>query len=247
MVSIGIQRRCPGLRLLFEFAIAVAVLIVPAFAQNTTNEFSQSTVDCPSNIDIRGYTAIKAMNTDMADELDKIRDGQKSREPYIFVLCPETTFDMSKGSLKPILSGSVFTCGTMGDPTLQCNFGGGSNQVVVDDPVNATNYKLRMISFVGVTFSGFDRSAISGNASNVTTVDLTKSNFEVSCSINWSVILMYRMLKITSMLVMKYRALIPCLPFYNEKAVNNLLKCKYQIARSPVPQVGLCSRTLAVS
>jgi hypothetical protein len=150
-------------------------------AQNTTaGVFSMSTVACPGDSTIRGYTTIAAMNRDMRTELNAIRGGASSREPYIFVLCPNTMFDASDETLRPLLSGSVFTCGTTGNPNLNCDISGGSNQVVIDNPVNVTGYRLSMVSFVGVTFTGFENSAISGNASDTTTVDLTKSNFEVS-------------------------------------------------------------------
>ncbi len=156
---------------------------VPVLAQVSTDDiFVQSTVACPAG-NISGYTTIEAMNSDMEIELNKLRGGTPPREPYMFLLCPETTFDASNVSLTPLLPGAVFICGTMGDPVSGCDFAGGSNQVLVEDPVNITDFELGMISFIGVTFTGFENSAISGNGSN-TTVALIRSNFEVREQLN---------------------------------------------------------------
>ena len=152
---------------------------IPACAQDATDIFEQSTVVCPNGGDVNGYTTIEAMNSDMILELDKIRAGKPSEEPYIFVLCPDTDFDASAVALTPLLSGAVFSCGTMGDPSSACSFVGGANQVLIEDSASVPNYELQMVSFIGVTFTGFKNAAISGNAGSNTTVDLYRSNFEV--------------------------------------------------------------------
>ena len=68
------------------------------------------------------------------------------------------------------------------DPANGCQFSNGENLVVIEDPVNVTDYDTLTVSFVGVTFTGFDGAAISGNAGASATVQLFNSNFEVSSS-----------------------------------------------------------------
>lgn len=157
---------------------------VPAVAQAATIDvFVQSgVVSCPGG-NLTGYITIEAMNKDMEEELDNIRGGSPPREPYFFLLCPRTTFDLTSVALTPLLSGSVFSCGTMGDPTLGCKFDGGNNQVLIENPVNVTDYKLQLISFVGVTFTGFTNAAFSGNAGSATTLDIYNSSFAVSARV----------------------------------------------------------------
>jgi hypothetical protein len=169
------------------YAIVVSFLVFEVFIRvptvvgqdNDDVAFVQTITPCPSGNNISGYVTIEAMNNDMINELDNIRSGRPAQEPYIFVLCPDTVFNASVDALKPVLNGVVFTCGIMGDPALRCDVVGGANQVIIDNPVNITNYSLQTISFLGITFLGFTNSAISGAAGSATTIDLYRSNFDV--------------------------------------------------------------------
>jgi hypothetical protein len=163
---------------LLIYSILTAAMQAPADAQ--PNTFEQSIVACPSGGGVNGYTTIEAMNKDMETELKKIRAGKSPQSPYVFVLCPGTNFNASAVALTPLLSGAVFTCGIMGNPSSNCDFVGGANQVLINEPVNVTNYKLQMVSFKGITFTGFTNAAIMGNAGSNTSVALSRSNFEVS-------------------------------------------------------------------
>lgn len=163
---------------IFWLLILSATLHLKALAQDAG--FEQSVVECPGGDGTMGYIDISSINSDMKAELDRILAGAPSREPYIFSLCPSATFDASDEPLMPILSGSVFYCGT-GDPgSARCDFIGGETQVLIDGLSDSPNHELQTVSFVGVTFKGFSEAAISGSAGSNTTVDLVYSSFEVS-------------------------------------------------------------------
>lgn len=157
--------------------LLIYILLASAYAQ--TNTFQQSTVGCPSGGGVTGYTTIQAMNNDMTTELNKIKAGKSPQPPYVFVVCPSTNVDASAVTLMPTLSGAVFTCGIEGNLSSNCFFVGGANQVLIDNPVNISNYKLSMVNFMGITFTGFTNAAITGNAGSNTTVTLSHVNFEV--------------------------------------------------------------------
>jgi hypothetical protein len=160
--------------------------IATVWAQ-TTGAFVQTVAPCPSDANITGYVNIADMNDDMVVELDQIRNGRAPQPPYVFLLCPETQFDATTQPLQPILNGAVFMCGMEGDPALNCRFMGGADQVVVDDPENVPQrYMLESISFMGLTFTGFNNSAISGTATAPTTISLYQCNFDVSATDGWN-------------------------------------------------------------
>jgi hypothetical protein len=163
---------------LLTYVLLVATLRVSGIlAQN--DRFIQTVVSCGGNtttMNITGYVTIEQINLDMKVEFEQIRSGRPSQEPYIFVLCPNTVFDLSIVPLQPILSGSVFTCGIMGNVALNCEFRGGSDQIVLDAS-NLTNYNVLSVNFIGITHTGFANSVLSGTANAVTTVDITRSAF----------------------------------------------------------------------
>jgi hypothetical protein len=160
--------------------IVVAALLQTVAAQN--NNFVQNLVPCGSNTtasrNFTGYVTIEAMNVDMQSELDQIRNGRPSQEPYIFVLCPDIVFDLSIEPLRPLLSGSVFTCGLMGNVSLGCEFRGGTDQIIIDATTNITNYNLLSVNLIGITHTAFTNSVLSGTATSSTTVDVSSSSFQ---------------------------------------------------------------------
>jgi hypothetical protein len=147
----------------------------------TTGPFVQTVIPCPSDANLTGYVNITDMNYDMMVELEQIRSGRAAQPPYVFLLCPATVFDATPQPLQPRLSGAVFTCGLEGDPAAQCRFTGGADQIRIEAPENVpSEYRLETISFMGLTFTGFNNSAITGTAAAPTTVRLDQCNFEVS-------------------------------------------------------------------
>jgi len=159
--------------------VLVAASFFRASAQGDVG-FGQSTVACPNAPGLTGYNTLEALNSDMSAELEKIRLGEPAQEPYMFELCPNTIFDASAFPLIPLLSGSVFMCGSAAAPGTSCDFVGGQTQVLIEDPVNTPGYELAMVSFVGVSFLGFEGAAISGSAGSNTTVDFLNTLFAVS-------------------------------------------------------------------
>ena len=163
-------------------AAALQQILLTGTVRAQSNSFVQTTVPCGGNTTMErnssGYVTIEAMNLDMQVELEQIRNGRPSLEPYIFVLCPDVVFDLSIEPLRPLLSGSVFTCGLMGNISLGCEFNGGTDQIILDDiGKNITNYNLLSVSFIGITHTGFTSSVFSGTATSATTIDITQSLF----------------------------------------------------------------------
>jgi len=145
--------------------------------------FGTSVAACPNAPGVVGYGTLDALNVDMTAELEKIQAGEPAQEPYMFELCPNTVFDTSVAPLVPLLSGSVFSCGSAAVPGTSCDFMGGQTQVLIEDPIDVPGYELDMVSIVGISFLGFTGSAISGGAGSNTTVDVINARFAVSMTI----------------------------------------------------------------
>ena len=171
-----------GFAFVLWLTIALTRSNIAVSAQGTRPNFVQSIVPCPNSPggNVSGYVTIEDMNKDMRQELDIIRMGNGDLAPYIFVLCPDTLFNVTTEPLLPLLSGAVFTCGLEGDPALNCLFVGGADQIVIENPADdVPNYNLESISFMGITFTSFTNAAITGTATVPTTVGLYNCNFDV--------------------------------------------------------------------
>lgn len=137
---------------------------------------------CPTDPSIIGYTSIADINQDQYDELARITAGSsKASPPYSFVLCPNTEFDTTAQTLKIVLSGSVFSCGseTAANSELSCSLKGGAQQVYVTDSTTP-NYELSSATIVGVTFENFNGTSIDVLATEkltLTLVDVIWKNF----------------------------------------------------------------------
>lgn len=148
---------------------------------NDSLTFEQTVNECPSSTNTVGYTSLDAINLDMENEFVYLKNGGESRAPYVFVLCPNTTYDASATSLLPMLSDSVIICGYNGNVRDDCILSGGEIQVVVNDHSTdiTTKKAINDIRFIGITFSNFTNSALSGNASFETSVKIIGARFQV--------------------------------------------------------------------
>ena len=164
-----------------SWRILLGLIVAASIDQMDAQGVGTSVEPCPSAAGVTGYTTLDALNTDMMAELEKIRAGALPAEPYMFELCPNTAFDVSTTPLTPLLSGSVFSCGSAAAPGSGCNFTGGVTQILIEDPVDVPGYDLEMVSFVGISFMGFTGSAIGGGAGSNTTVGVLNSIFAVRC------------------------------------------------------------------
>lgn len=136
---------------------------------------SQRTVPCPTGE--QGYVSITAMNEDMQDELARIVAGGAAIPSYDFVLCPDTTFDGTV-TLLPVLSQTRFICGA-GGTSKTCIIAGGTQQVLIAESTVST-VPVTSVSFVDITFSGFNGTSISAFASNVTSAAFSGCTWTVS-------------------------------------------------------------------
>lgn len=126
-----------------------------------------------------GYNSIEGLQNEIDAEVDVITAGGPQEAMYLYRLCPDTDFTVTDDiPLVPLLDGSVFQCGE-GGPNQNCRFSGGTNQVSIG-PSQIPNYVIEDIRFQGVTFTGFTMSAVSGTATEDTTVTFDSSNFVVS-------------------------------------------------------------------
>ena len=159
----------------------LAGLVIAASGYGTTAQGVGTSIEaCPNAPGVMGYSTLEALNVDMTAELAKIQAGEPAQAPYMFELCPNTIYDTSITPLIPLLSGSVFSCGSVAVPGTSCDLMGGQSQVLIEDPVGIPGYELEMVSFVGISFLGFTGSAISGGAGSNTTVDVLNARFAVS-------------------------------------------------------------------
>jgi hypothetical protein len=135
------------------------------------------TVTCRDNS--LGYDSIDSLNADIDAEVARIIDGGTPEEAYLYRLCPGSTIMMEGKSLMPKLDGSVFQCGDGGLLADDCRLQGGSDQVIINNSA-IPGYSLNDVRFVGVTFTGFTNSAVSGNALYTTTTTIEDSLINVS-------------------------------------------------------------------
>jgi hypothetical protein len=136
---------------------------------------SQRTVPCPTGE--QGYVNITAMNEDMTDELARITAGGTAVSSYDFVLCPDTTFD-GTATLLPILGQTRFLCGA-GGIAKTCIIAGGTQQVLIAESTVST-LPVTNVTFVNITFSGFNGTSISAFASKVTSASFLGCTWTVS-------------------------------------------------------------------
>jgi hypothetical protein len=141
-----------------------------------------SAIPCPTDATVNGYTTIGTLNADMAAERDRIAGGGAPQTaPYTFTLCPQTSYDAAAEPIKPVLDNMSILCGTSGATADSCVITGGTNQVQIDDSTVDT-YPINSVSLVGLTYTGFTETAVSGGASDSTQVTLLNNAFKVSQS-----------------------------------------------------------------
>ncbi len=121
--------------------------------------FESSTAPCPTNPNINGYSTIAAINSDMDQELKRIGEGGTPQEVYFMTLCPQTMFDTSGGPLLPQLNQATLSCGGTGNVNDGCVFGGGIENIRVQDP-NIEGYSVNALNFIGITFTAFTGRSI---------------------------------------------------------------------------------------
>ncbi len=140
-------------------------------------EFRQTVRQCDNSPGTIGYSRISDMNLDIDRELGAIAGGKTPDATYLFILCPDTQFDVGDAPLTPMLDNSIFACGDTGKAT-GCVFKGGEIQVNVPRS-KIGGHNMQAVSFVGVTFQGFSQAAISGDAGSTTEVTLSHVKFSV--------------------------------------------------------------------
>jgi hypothetical protein len=123
-----------------------------------------------------GYDSIDHLNNDINSEVSRIAGGGKPESVYVYSLCPDTTIVLDYDqSLIPKLDGSVFQCGD-GSSSRKCELSGGRDQVLINRNSELSDeYSMNEVRFVGITFTGFTNSLISGSASMSTTVTVLNS------------------------------------------------------------------------
>jgi hypothetical protein len=126
---------------------------------------------------LTGFSTIASINDFMQDEILRIATGGAPESTYTITLCPNTDFDASTESLKPVLSGVNFICGADGALTNNCNIRGGAEQVRIEDS-QVPDYPLSLVSFTGLTFESFGTS-VNGSASQATTAAFNDVTWKV--------------------------------------------------------------------
>lgn len=157
----------------FLQALALVAMMGQTVAQ-TDSAFTRAE-PCAADDGIIGYSTIEALNLDMEDELSRIDGGGAvPTTDYIMTLCPGS-ISVESDPLRPILDRVVFMCT---DGT-ECAIDGSTQQVLIQDSA-ATGYTITSITFMGVTFSGFNEGVSSSvEATEPTVVSYVNSNWQV--------------------------------------------------------------------
>ena len=142
-------------------AISVAIILSIKLLVNgvQAQAFASSTVPCPGNSGLTGYTNIEAMNADTDAEIARIENGSSPSFSYFFLLCPGTTFSTEDIELAPKLNRATYSCGQSGDISEGCILSGGLQNVRIRPP-EVQGYVPNDINFKGITFENFSRESV---------------------------------------------------------------------------------------
>ena len=152
---------------LYYFILIITAVVAPA--------------PCPSNDAVIGFTTIDEINHVMTKELKAIQRGAAPKPPYIFSLCPNTTFYVnSSGPLRLLLNGSHVACGATSALSDLCIVDGGAVQVSISDSI-VPGYSLQDVSFQGIIFRGATETSIEASAGNDTMALFADCQWDVSC------------------------------------------------------------------
>jgi hypothetical protein len=157
-------------------ALVLATMMQQTVAQTTDTAFTRA-VACAADDGIVGYSTIDALNLDMEKELSRIVEdgGAIPTDDYIMTLCPGL-ISAQAGPLRPILDRVVFMCP---DGT-ECAIDGSTQQQVLIQDSAADGYTIESITFMGVTFSGFNGGVSSSvQATEPTVVSYVNSDWKV--------------------------------------------------------------------
>ena len=136
---------------------------------------SSQQITCPDGS--TGYGDIAGLNCDITTEVERIRQGGSAKLLYLYRLCPGVEIILTE-PLIPKLDGSIFRCGDSGLPGENCQLSGGDNQVILN-PSPIPSLPIQDVRIEGVIFTGFSESAISGQATDETTLTLEQVQFAV--------------------------------------------------------------------
>ena len=146
---------------------ASLLLLLACISLRAQKASGQRIQECFEQGSIVGYTSIEDINLDMEDI---VMNGTIAG-PYQFTLCPLSTFEVVE-PLRPLLSNSVFVCGT-GSVGESCTITGGTQQVVLEGDVND-------VTLFGLDFENFSNASIAASASGNSTVRLEQCRWRVS-------------------------------------------------------------------
>lgn len=127
---------------------------------------------------------IAELNSVMRTEFIRIQNGAPAADMYTYNLCANTFFNAESEALEPLLNNAVFVCGDDGSVRNLCVIVGGSTQVrIQDSPI--TGYFLQQLTFMGLTFSGFESNSSGSGTSIAALASTTTTATFVDCQ--WKV------------------------------------------------------------
>jgi hypothetical protein len=123
-----------------------------------------------------GYDSIDDLSASIESEVARIVNGGRPEAVYVYQFCPGSIMHLRPGqSVRPKLDGSIFQCGD-GSKKYQCTISGGSDQIVIDRIEELEDiFPVTDVRFIGLTFTDFTNSLISGNASASSTITIESS------------------------------------------------------------------------
>ena len=147
---------------------------------------SQRISPCPGTPGSDGYLTIQDIALDIQDEVGRIEKGGFPLPSYNYAICPKAKLQFNESDL-PIAAafdGTSFTCGDDNSGS-GCEIHGGDTQFVISEEnlvSKSGKAAIMAISFKGIVFSGFSKSAITiAGAEEVVSVSVLDCKFVVRC------------------------------------------------------------------
>jgi len=136
---------------------------------------------CQENEDIFGYGSLTKLNKDMyINAIDVLRKNKTAESEYIYVLCPNTIFDIDKATRRSgvhetigiFLNNTIIRCGKFDTNAFgTCIVQGGSVQVVYPPELEVRNTVIEGITFTGG--KGYGVAAYSHPSSDASFINCT--------------------------------------------------------------------------
>ena len=153
--------------LLLSCWTSLAFEVQDSYSVGDVNELA---APCRTARNVVGYSNLEDIHEDQLREAERVKNGESPRTPYVFPLCPFTTFEYSEESQTGLDLDTpwaatlyifleedvVVVCGTTGEQANNCTFHGGEVNVQVTKGGNPE----QEVAFLGISFQDFSKFSV---------------------------------------------------------------------------------------